>query len=45
MEKDYINNNTRFIKPEKKYYKELFLRNVVFITSNKLEQNLKALKP
>lgn len=44
IEDDYINNNTRFIKTEKKYYKELFLRNVVFITSDKLKQNLKALR-
>jgi hypothetical protein len=43
MEKDYINNSTRFIKPEKKYYKELFLRNVVFVTSDKLKLNLNAL--
>ena len=43
IEEEYINNNTRFIKPEKKYYKELFLRNVVFITSDKLKQNLEAL--
>lgn len=42
-EKDYIKNNTRFIKSSKKSVNGLFLRNVVFITSDKLKQNLDAL--
>lgn len=43
IDEDYINSNTRFIKSKKKYYKELFIQNVVFITSDKLKENLNAL--
>lgn len=43
IEGEYIKNNTVFAKPSKKSINGLFLRNVVFLTSDKLRENLKAL--
>jgi len=43
LEGEYISNNTRFCKPSKKSINSLFLRNIVFIDSNYLDQNILAL--
>ncbi len=43
LEGEYIKKNTRFCKPPRKAINALFLRNVVFISSDNLEQNLEAL--
>lgn len=43
IEGEYIKNNTVFAKPSRKSINGLFLRNVVFITSERLHQNLEAL--
>lgn len=42
LEGEYIIKNTRFCKPTKQGI-GLFIRNIVFITSNNLEENLQAL--
>lgn len=43
IEEEYINNNTKFIKPSKQGPHSLFIENVAFVTSDKLKQNLEAL--
>lgn len=43
IEGEYIKNNTRFSKPSSKSIHGLFVRNVVFITSNNLEQDIQTL--
>lgn len=43
IEGEYIKNNTRFSKPQKSNIYDLFLRNVVFLTSENLKQNLESL--
>ncbi|MDI5887639.1 leucine-rich repeat domain-containing protein [Flavobacterium yafengii] len=43
IEGEYIKNNTVFAKPSKKSINGLFLRNVVFITSDRLRENLETL--
>lgn len=43
IEGEYIKNNTVFVKPPKKNSDRLFHRNVVFITSDRLRENLETL--
>jgi hypothetical protein len=44
QQEKYIKNNTIFFKKEILYKYSLFRENVVFITSNRLEENIKALQ-